>query len=337
MSADPDAHLTGELPSLEESAAQGSNSPIANSRSNFSNSRSSSPSRSGESKSSFSSKTNPDSSSLVPSLTPTVEEGEEAEVEDHEAEVEELLRLHRAGEFPAVDVTLALPHDARHAAVKIAVFFELVYGLRLAACDNRPVPFGCEWAGDKTGIPKATANRALHWLVDRGVLVQCVPMPGRKGKRGTFTYLPADQAAAVGVEAAAEVVGEPDEPHVHVVDESLMVGAELAGRQRSAAACGDRTDDVLRGGVEEASGPGRHLIGSTSSPGGAHPSLAWSDPEELVAALIDAFDAEEIPPDLLDIGSGRREPAVGGKRHAAASSGRNRHLAQADGAQAGEG
>jgi hypothetical protein len=108
------------------------------------------------------------------------------------SEVEWLLRGYKDRKFAPVDVELRpLPKSRSAAVVPVAEFFSLVRGLRLAWGDDRPVPFAAEWVGGKLGVPKLTVWRALGFLVDAGVLTRCEPLPGRGGKRGTHTYLPA--------------------------------------------------------------------------------------------------------------------------------------------------
>ena len=335
--ADPDAHLN-ELPTLEESAALGSNSPVANSGSNFSNSRSSSSSRSEESNASFSSETNPESLSLDPCDT-----GSKIEVEK---EVDNLLTRHAAGDLEPLPIVLAdLPVSASDSMRRVAAFFALVYGLRRAeGFEHDPVLFSGRWVArhlsGRVRFHERTAARAIKRLVAAGVLVKVGEMPPlHAGWEGTGLYLPGpvvSEAAPVGVERRAGDVREVVEPHPEVVDEPLVPAAVGAVGDGSVAASGHGARDVLRGGVQEGSDPGRHGSVSTSSPSETHPQQAWPDPDELVAALTDAFDAEEIPPDPPDTGSGQQERAVGGKRPAAAPLGRDLRLARPDGACGGD-
>jgi hypothetical protein len=71
----------------------------------------------------------------------------------------------------------------------VAEFYVLVRGLRLAVGDDRAVPFATAWVGWHLDWSKITVWRALRRLVEAGVLLEPVALPGR-GKRGTHSYLP---------------------------------------------------------------------------------------------------------------------------------------------------
>ena len=113
------------------------------------------------------------------------------------AEVEALLTAHTEGRGLApLPVELpSLPQSRSEAMPRVAEFFVLVYGLRLAAGDERPVPFACGWIAQKLGLEKQTAYRLRCQLVEAGVIVKAETMPGRQGsdgqiRRGTDCYLP---------------------------------------------------------------------------------------------------------------------------------------------------
>jgi hypothetical protein len=103
--------------------------------------------------------------------------------------------MHEAGGIEPVPVWLPpLPEGAPPGVRCVYEFYELVYGLRSWAADDRPVPFACGWVAKKLGIPKTTAWRALKVLVGAGVLEHAGQMPAR-GKRGTDLYSPVSTAA----------------------------------------------------------------------------------------------------------------------------------------------
>jgi hypothetical protein len=121
------------------------------------------------------------------SLVPCVKGPEDAE----EPEVEGLLRLHAEGKFEPVPVELPeLPEGAKVPVQTVAEFFKLVVGLRLAAGDDREVPFAGRWVAAKVGLPHKTVARALNDLAASGVLVPAGEMPGRAGSRGTSLFAP---------------------------------------------------------------------------------------------------------------------------------------------------
>jgi hypothetical protein len=123
----------------------------------------------------------PEPSTLNPVSTPA-----------REAEVDGLLRMYHEGRiqpepvvFPAVD----LPETA----VRVRDDFGLVYGLRLAGCDDRPVPYGRAWAAARLKVAEVTVWRALRRLVAAGVLVDCGELPARGRGNGTSTFLPGNE------------------------------------------------------------------------------------------------------------------------------------------------
>lgn len=100
-----------------------------------------------------------------------------------------LLALYRRGDFePAVVELRPMPESVPDVYHRVAVFFALVAGLRLAAGNDQPVPFACEWVGKHLGgVPKLTVWRARKRLVELGVLEHVGTLPGR-GKRGTDLF-----------------------------------------------------------------------------------------------------------------------------------------------------
>jgi len=173
-----------------------------------------------------------------------------------------LLREEAAGRLAPEPVVLpSLPNGSSVFAARVADFFALVRGLRLAAGDDRPVPFAAGWVAAKLGVPKKTAHRALCRLADAGVLVQVGALPGRSGRRGTHLWLAGDPVKdePVGVEAA--MARTADEPRTHAVDEALVVGAEVAVANGPAGAALRRADEV--GGRQRHAGDGTSSGGAT--------------------------------------------------------------------------
>ena len=106
-------------------------------------------------------------------------------------EIEQLLAMYRKGEIEPDRVALKpLPDGMPPLFRPVAEFIRLVYGLRLAAGDDRALPLAARWMERKVGIPRSTAHRALKaleaadWLERRGSL------PGQDGRRGTALYMP---------------------------------------------------------------------------------------------------------------------------------------------------
>jgi hypothetical protein len=148
-----------------------------------------------------------------------------------------LLNEYAAGHIEPVLVELPpLPDRATPPMQDMAAFFALVRGLRLWACDERPLPFACGWVAAKLGLNKQTAWRVRHALVEAGVLVHGETLPGRD-KRGTWSFLPGPlRPAPVDVEGGEVAVGSAVEPTAHLGDEALVVGAVGAAGSRPVAA-----------------------------------------------------------------------------------------------------
>jgi hypothetical protein len=83
-----------------------------------------------------------------------------------------------------------LPARTPRLARVVLADLALVYGLRLAACDDRPVPYAAGWAAKRLGCSRPTVWRALRWLVAAGVLEDCGELAARGKGNGTKTYLP---------------------------------------------------------------------------------------------------------------------------------------------------
>jgi hypothetical protein len=107
--------------------------------------------------------------------------------------VDWLLEEHAVGREKPKPVALPNSSDLSPAAEKVARFFELVHGLRLAAdwMPGEPVPFGCDWVARHLGLSSKGVWKALRILEKRGALKKMAPLPGRR-KKGVDTYLPGD-------------------------------------------------------------------------------------------------------------------------------------------------
>jgi hypothetical protein len=107
--------------------------------------------------------------------------------------VDWLLEEHAVGRERAQPVALPNSAGLSPAVDKVARFFELVHGLRLAANwqEGEPVPFGCDWVARHLGLSSKGVWKALRILEKRGALRTAGRLPGR-GKKGVDTYLPGD-------------------------------------------------------------------------------------------------------------------------------------------------
>jgi hypothetical protein len=200
-----------------------------------------------------------------PSPTPTNAEARDV------AEVDALLAQRAAGEIEPVPVYLpALPTDANPSMRKVAKFFALVRGLRLAVDDDRPVIFGVAWVAGHLGWTEMRVSRALQKLraPEVGVLQLVGSMPGRGGRRGTHLYVPGSGPHLPGLveRGSGNVAGERVEPVGELVDLPLVAGAELAVPDRDVDAPGDGTVGGVGG-----------LLGHNAEP---TPRVSGNDPAE---------------------------------------------------------
>jgi hypothetical protein len=120
--------------------------------------------------------------------TGSVEKSEEAELDCY-------LRQYAAGELSPlmtpIEVELpALPPRATAAMRAVADDFTLVLGLRLAGCNDEPVPYGAAWVAKRLGLARPTVSKVRAALERAGVLRFCGELPARGKRNGTRTYLP---------------------------------------------------------------------------------------------------------------------------------------------------
>lgn len=108
---------------------------------------------------------------------------------DDLAGLDALLACHELGTLDPLPVRLPqLPEDAPPLAHRVADDMALLFGLRLAAFEDRPAPISARWHARRLSIDRQTANRAHRYLIRVGVLVDAGAMPGRGGQRGTRLY-----------------------------------------------------------------------------------------------------------------------------------------------------
>ncbi|MDA0179031.1 hypothetical protein OJ997_01895 [Solirubrobacter phytolaccae] len=137
-----------------------------------------------------------------------------------------LLAEHEAGRLtPAAVAAPSLPSDAPPLAAVIYREMLLLWGLRLASIDDRPLPYASNWAVQRGHCRHhAQARRALSWLERRGVIRYAGSMPKRGKRDGTKTFLPGGPVAglvlpagALGVEADRGAGG-----HVEALDQAAQ-------------------------------------------------------------------------------------------------------------------
>jgi hypothetical protein len=110
---------------------------------------------------------------------------------DEGPEVEQLLALHAAGAIEPVRVAFpAAPASLSTVARAVLEDFARVRGLRLAAADHRPVPYGKAWVAARIGWSPRSVWRALRELEAAGLIEFVEELPTRGKGNGTRTYLP---------------------------------------------------------------------------------------------------------------------------------------------------
>jgi hypothetical protein len=101
-----------------------------------------------------------------------------------------LLRDHDAGLLKPVDVELGeLPAGASKAMRDVAADVRLLLGLRLAADEDRPLPYSTRFCAQRCGLRNhREASRVLHQLVQAGVLERAGELKPRGQPFGTKLY-----------------------------------------------------------------------------------------------------------------------------------------------------
>jgi hypothetical protein len=114
----------------------------------------------------------------------------------------------------------------------------LLMGLRLAAGEDRPLPYSTRFAAERMGWRSnhRRANRAILRLCEAGVIFCTGSLPPRGQPYGTKTYAPplgvgasVVEGEAVVIEASASAT-RPSEPEPEVGDQSGVERAVLAAR-----------------------------------------------------------------------------------------------------------
>src|SRR5258708_11540350 len=94
----------------------------------------------------------------------------------------ELLADHEAGRLTPAEVRLGeMPANATDDMRRVADDMRTLMGVRLAAGDDRPLPYATTWAAKRLGWGSnhRRANRAIHRLCDAGVVCFAGSLPGR--------------------------------------------------------------------------------------------------------------------------------------------------------------
>jgi hypothetical protein len=103
----------------------------------------------------------------------------------------DLLHDYERGAIEPLPVKLRLADDVPPVVRRVADDLELLFGLRAAVMDDRPLPYACRWRTGEMGLGYRTVARALEALVACGAVVECDPEAPAFGRLvGTKMYLP---------------------------------------------------------------------------------------------------------------------------------------------------
>jgi hypothetical protein len=153
-----------------------------------------------------------------------------------------------------------LPPDAPPLARQVAEDFAYVFGLRLAACEDKPVPYACRWVAARLRVHYSAVNKACGYLERHGVLERHddSTFHARDGKRRANLYLPRGfKPLAIPVEAAHR------QPQHEAVDESAVPAAEVP------------VNGVFGGDTASVGGAGIHALNATDDSGAQCAIFGW--------------------------------------------------------------
>jgi hypothetical protein len=131
--------------------------------------------------------------------------------------IDELERRNRIGELTPIDVALGeMPADADADMLEIARDLRVLFGLRRAARDQRPMIYSARWAARRMNWKDhMRAHKAIRRLVEAGVIDRVGTLaPHGEQRRGAALYAPpvlADDCLNLPVATAADGGGGGDD------------------------------------------------------------------------------------------------------------------------------
>jgi hypothetical protein len=173
--------------------------------------------------------------------------------------VVQLLAAHELGALNPVEIRMSLPPRARRIMRAVGEDLELLFGLRLAVLDKRPLPYAAGLAARRLGEDKRNVGRALRSLTAYGAIGRAGTLRGPEGRKGIVKYrLPSDLLARLDLpslqrarEAAARVAAVGSvEPFAELHHHDRVRAAELrgplvVGAKRGLGAMQGRADRVV--------------------------------------------------------------------------------------------
>ena len=152
----------------------------------------------------------------------------------NEPELYLLLADWREGRLDPEPVELGeLPEDATADMRRVAEDMRLLMGLRLAAGEDRPLPYSTRFAAERMrwGENRKRAQRAIDRLCEASVIEYSGSLPPSGQPYGTRTYSAPLLASAGAVERESVEVEPvvPFEPEHELTDDGVVGGTVLAG------------------------------------------------------------------------------------------------------------
>ena len=165
----------------------------------------------------------------------------------NEPELYLLLADWREGRLDPEPVELGeLPEDATADMRRVAEDMRLLMGLRLAAGEDRPLPYSTRFAAERMrwGENRKRAQRAIDRLCEASVIEYSGSLPPSGQPYGTRTYSAPLLASAGAVERESVEVEPvvPFEPEHELTDDGVVGGTVLAERLHPSVASGDGAD-----------------------------------------------------------------------------------------------
>jgi hypothetical protein len=188
------------------------------------------------------------------------------------------------GELDPLDVALGPLENPTRDMITLAAKVKLWMGLRVAVCDDRPLPLSLSFVCEQMGWDhESRASRALNGLVNVGYMARDEPLKGRRGRRGTHTFKPPERCRPLSAYTGGAVESDPVgveaptvgvEPPPELAQEAVVDATEGQGVADMTGARPTTTGD--RAGRKDQSGIVVHGTDPTDTTGAD--GIAWSVP-----------------------------------------------------------
>lgn len=225
-----------------------------------------------------------------------------------EPELAGLLAEYNAGDRAPEEVELGeLPQNATADMRLVANDVRLLIGLRLAAGDDRPLPYSARFAAGRIGWrDPRRASRALRKLCLAGVILDAGSLPPRGQPNGTKTYAPpsgpgAVEYAPVDVEGLERPAVQPTD---EVEDQAAVGDAVTVLSVGHIVTSGNRTDGSISHATDGNGWQGRACPIFEDSPADVAPPADDDALERLLDSEFAVALEREREPDLDELRAG---------------------------------